>query len=63
VDDMAAAVVFCIRTTRLPERYLYNVGTGEDLTIKHLARNDIQNKTQTSRRYLYKTTAFRLGNG
>ncbi len=35
VDDMAAAVVFALEN-RLPE-YLYNVGTGEDLTIKHLA--------------------------
>jgi GDP-L-fucose synthase len=35
VDDMANAVVFALEN-KLPE-YLYNVGTGEDLTIKHLA--------------------------
>ncbi len=35
VDDMAAAVVFALEN-RLPD-YLYNVGTGEDLTIKELA--------------------------
>lgn len=35
VDDMAEAVVFALEN-RLPN-YLYNVGTGEDLTIKHLA--------------------------
>jgi len=35
VDDMARAVVFALEN-RLPD-YLYNVGTGEDLTIKELA--------------------------
>jgi GDP-L-fucose synthase len=35
VDDMAQAVVFALEN-KLPE-YLYNVGTGEDLTIKELA--------------------------
>ncbi|SEA26171.1 GDP-L-fucose synthase [Flavobacterium gillisiae] len=35
VDDLAAAVVFALEN-KLPE-YLYNVGTGEDLTIKELA--------------------------
>ena len=35
VDDMAEAVVFALEN-KLPE-YLYNVGTGEDLTIKDLA--------------------------
>ena len=35
VDDMAEAVVFALEN-KLPE-YLYNVGTGEDLTIKQLA--------------------------
>lgn len=35
VDDMAAAVVFALEN-KLPH-YLYNVGTGEDLTIKELA--------------------------
>jgi GDP-L-fucose synthase len=35
VDDMAQAVVFGLENT-LPD-YLYNVGTGEDLTIKQLA--------------------------
>lgn len=35
VDDMAEAVVFALEN-RLPE-YLYNVGTGEDLTIRDLA--------------------------
>ena len=35
VDDMAAAVVFALEN-RLPD-YLYNIGTGEDLTIKALA--------------------------
>ena len=35
VDDMAEAVVFALEN-KLPE-YLYNIGTGEDLTIKQLA--------------------------
>jgi len=35
VDDMAEAVVFALEN-KLPE-YLYNVGTGQDLTIKQLA--------------------------
>ncbi|MBC7846277.1 MAG: GDP-L-fucose synthase [Flavobacterium sp.] len=35
VDDMAAAVVFALEN-QLPD-YLYNVGTGEDLTIYELA--------------------------
>lgn len=35
VDDMAEAVVFALENP-LPD-YLYNVGTGEDLTIKELA--------------------------
>ena len=35
VDDMAEAVVFALEN-KLPD-YLYNIGTGEDLTIKHLA--------------------------
>lgn len=35
VDDMAKAVIFALEN-KLPD-YLYNVGTGEDLTIKHLA--------------------------
>ncbi|WP_338408776.1 GDP-L-fucose synthase [uncultured Flavobacterium sp.] len=35
VDDMARAVVFALEN-KLPD-YLYNVGTGEDLTIKRLA--------------------------
>ena len=35
VDDMAQAVVFALEN-KLPD-YLYNIGTGEDLTIKHLA--------------------------
>jgi GDP-L-fucose synthase len=35
VDDMAQSVVFALENI-LPE-YLYNVGTGEDLTIKDLA--------------------------
>lgn len=35
VDDLAEAVVFAI-DNKLPD-YLYNVGTGEDLTIKELA--------------------------
>lgn len=35
VDDMAAAVVFALEN-RLPD-YLYNVGTGIDLTIRELA--------------------------
>lgn len=35
VDDMAEGVVFALEN-RLPD-YLYNVGTGEDLTIKQLA--------------------------
>jgi GDP-L-fucose synthase len=35
VDDMAEAVIFALEN-KLPES-LYNVGTSEDLTIKHLA--------------------------
>lgn len=35
VEDMAKAVVFALEN-KLPE-YLYNVGTGQDLTIKELA--------------------------
>jgi GDP-L-fucose synthase len=35
VDDMAEAVVYALEN-ELPE-YLYNIGTGEDLTIKKLA--------------------------
>jgi GDP-L-fucose synthase len=35
VDDMAEAVVFALENI-LPD-YLYNIGTGEDLTIKELA--------------------------
>ncbi len=35
VDDMAEAVVFALEN-KLPE-YLYNVGTGKDITIKELA--------------------------
>ncbi|QQV04395.1 GDP-L-fucose synthase [Chryseobacterium sp. FDAARGOS 1104] len=35
VDDMAASVVFALEN-KLPE-HLYNVGTGQDLTIKDLA--------------------------
>ena len=35
VDDMADAVVFALEN-KLPE-HLYNIGTGEDLTIKELA--------------------------
>jgi GDP-L-fucose synthase len=35
VDDMAAAVVFALEN-KLPD-YLYNIGTGEDLTINELA--------------------------
>jgi GDP-L-fucose synthase len=40
VDDMAEAVVYAIEN-KLPE-YLYNVGTGNDITIKELAET-IQN--------------------
>jgi GDP-L-fucose synthase len=42
VDDLAEAVVFALEN-KLAE-HLYNVGTGEDLTIKHLAET-IQNIT------------------
>ena len=35
VDDMAAAVVYALEN-ELPE-YLYNVGSGKDITIKELA--------------------------
>lgn len=35
VDDLAEAIVFALEN-KLPD-YLYNVGTGEDLTIKELA--------------------------
>lgn len=37
VDDMAEAVVFALEN-KLPN-YLYNVGTGQDLTIKELAES------------------------
>jgi len=37
VDDMAEAVVFALEN-KLPE-YLYNVGTGKDITIKELAES------------------------
>jgi len=36
VDDMASSVIFAVENV-LPE-HLYNVGTGEDLTIKELAQ-------------------------
>ena len=36
VDDMAEAVVYALEN-RLPE-YLYNVGSGKDVTIKKLAK-------------------------
>ena len=42
VDDMAEAVVYALEN-KLPE-YLYNIGTGKDLTIKELAEM-IQNIT------------------
>jgi len=42
VDDMAAAVVYALENN-LPE-YLYNVGSGKDITIKELAET-IQNVT------------------
>jgi GDP-L-fucose synthase len=35
VDDMAEAVIFALEN-KLPD-YLYNIGTGEDITIKELA--------------------------
>ena len=35
VDDMAASVIFALEN-KLPE-HLYNIGTGEDITIKNLA--------------------------
>tara|TARA_B100000214_G_C23973964_1_gene631762 strand:- start:7155 stop:8120 length:966 start_codon:yes stop_codon:yes gene_type:complete len=37
VEDLASAVVFALEN-KLPE-YLYNVGTGSDVTIKELAQN------------------------
>ena len=37
VDDLAKAVVFAIEN-KLPE-YLYNVGSGQDITIKELAES------------------------
>jgi len=40
VDDMAEAVVFALEN-KLPE-YLYNIGSGKDITIKELAKT-IQN--------------------
>ena len=42
VDDMAEAVVFALENN-LPE-YLYNIGTGKDITIKELAET-IQKET------------------
>jgi nucleoside-diphosphate-sugar epimerase len=43
VDDMAQAVVFALEN-ELPD--LYNVGTGEDLTIKQLANHPKNNGHQ-----------------
>ena len=42
VDDMAEAVIYALEN-KLPE-YLYNVGSGKDITIKELAET-IQNVT------------------
>ena len=36
VDDLGKAVIFALKNTM--EEYLYNVGTGSDLTIKKLAK-------------------------
>ena len=44
VDDMAEAVVYALENN-LPE-YLYNIGTGKDITIKELAET-IQKVTGT----------------
>jgi GDP-L-fucose synthase len=48
VDDMAQAVVFALEN-KLPD-YLYNVGTGEDLTIK--PRNHPKNNRTPRRNHL-----------
>ena len=53
VDDMAQAVVFALEN-KLPE-YLYNVGTGEDLTIKELAET-IQKITQHKGEIIWDST-------
>jgi len=53
VDDMAESVVFALEN-KLPE-YLYNVGTGEDLTIKQLAET-IQKVTGHKGEILWDTT-------
>jgi GDP-L-fucose synthase len=44
VDDMAQSSGFALENT-LPD-YLYNVGTGEDLTIKQLAETIRNNNTR-----------------
>jgi len=53
VDDMAQAVVFALEN-KLPD-YLYNVGTGEDLTIKHLAET-IQQITEHKGEIIWDST-------
>lgn len=53
VDDMAAAVVFALEN-KLPD-YLYNVGTGVDLTIKELAET-IQKITGHQGEIIWDTT-------
>jgi len=53
VDDMAEAVVFALEN-KLPE-YLYNIGTGEDLTIKELAET-IQKITKHQGKIIWDAT-------
>lgn len=53
VDDMAEAVVFALEN-KLPE-YLYNIGTGEDLTIKKLAET-IQKITKHQGKIIWDAT-------
>ena len=53
VDDMAEGVVFALEN-KLPD-YLYNVGTGQDLTIKELAET-IQKTTGHQGEILWDTT-------
>ena len=48
VDDMAEAVVYALENN-LPE-YLYNIGTGKDITIKELSR-DHSKCNRASRKY------------
>ena len=42
VDDLAAAVVHAMEN-KLDENHLYNVGTGNDVTIKDISQKHTKN--------------------